>query len=88
MKFWITRTSDDTSKEPPCKNAKFEKSVYHLYTTHNIYTIEIKDLDELLAFISDVEQEVIINKISDDLRSRFGLEDIKYSIEIYDDYRE
>ena len=95
MKFWIIKTSDDTSHKKPYKDAKLEKSMPketnsldNYYYSRNIYTIEIKDLDEFLAFISAVDYPAIISETSDCFRLKCGLEDIKYTIEIYDDYRE
>ena len=52
-------------------------------------TIEIKDLDELIQLVNSLNgREIIIYKdyYYDDMNNR--VDDDKYTIEIYDDYRE
>ena len=53
----------------------------------NIYTIEIKSIEELLKFKEDVEEPIIIDSL-DSCIKQYLPEEVKYSIEIYDTYRE
>ena len=53
----------------------------------NFYTIEIKSIEELLKFKENIEESIIINSL-DSYIKQYLPEDVKYSIEIYDTYRE
>ena len=53
----------------------------------NLYTIEIKSIEELLKFKKDIEEPIIIDSL-DSSAKQYLPEEVKYSIEIYDTYRE
>ena len=53
----------------------------------NLYTIEIKSIEELLKFKEDIEEPIIIDSL-DSCIKQYLPEEVKYSIEIYDTYRE
>ena len=53
----------------------------------NLYTIEIKSIEELLKFKKDIEEPIIIDSL-DSSAKQYLSEEVKYSIEIYDTYRE
>ena len=53
----------------------------------NLYTIEIKSIEELLKFKENIEEPIIINSL-DSYTKQYLPEEVKYSIEIYDTYRE
>ena len=53
----------------------------------NFYTIEIKSIEELLKFKEDIEEPIIIDSL-DSYTKQYLLKEVKYSIEIYDTYRE
>ena len=53
----------------------------------NLYTIEIKSIEELLKFKEDIEEPIIIDSL-DSSTKQYLPEEVKYSIEIYDSYRE
>ena len=53
----------------------------------NLYTIEIKSIEELLKFKEDIEEPIIIDSLYFSIK-QYLPEGIKYSIEIYDTYRE
>lgn len=53
----------------------------------NLYTIEIKSIEELLKFKEDIEEPIIIDFL-DSCTKQYLPEEVKYSIEIYDTYRE
>lgn len=53
----------------------------------NFYTIEISSIEELLNFKEDIQQSIIIDSL-DSYTKQYLSEEIKYSIEIYDTYRE
>lgn len=53
----------------------------------NLYTIEIKSIKELLKFKEDIEEPIIIDSL-EDCTKLYLPEEVKYSIEIYDTYRE
>ena len=53
----------------------------------NLYTIEIKSIEELLKFKEDIEEPIIIDSL-DLCTKQYLPEEVKYSIEIYDTYRE
>ena len=53
----------------------------------NLYTIEIKSIEELLKFKENIEESIIIDSL-DSYTKQYLPEDVKYSIEIYDTYRE
>ena len=53
----------------------------------NFYTIEIKSIEELLKFKEDIEEPIIIDSLDSHIK-QYLPEEVKYSIEIYDTYRE
>ena len=53
----------------------------------NFYTIEIKSIEELLNFKEDINQSIIIDSL-DSYIKQYLPKEVKYSIEIYDTYRE
>ena len=53
----------------------------------NLYTIEIKSIEELLKFKEDIEEPIIIDSLYSSIK-QYLPEEVKYSIEIYDTYRE
>ena len=53
----------------------------------NFYTIEIKSIEELLKFKEDIEEPIIIDSL-DSSAKQYLPKEVKYSIEIYDTYRE
>ena len=53
----------------------------------NLYTIEIKSIEELLKFKENIEEPIIIDSL-DSYTKQYLPEEVKYSIEIYDTYRE
>ena len=53
----------------------------------NFYTIEIKSIEELLEFKEDIGQSIIIDSL-DSYTKQYLSEEVEYSIEIYDTYRE
>ena len=53
----------------------------------NLYTIEIKSIEEFLKFKEDIEEPIIIDSL-DSCIKQYLPEEVKYSIEIYDTYRE
>ena len=98
MKFRITATSCDlgyavgehtiyTRKYGFLKGkVNYEQTKSHILPET---TIDIKDLDELIRLVNSLNgREIIIYKdyYYDDMNNR--VDDDKYTIEIYDDYRE
>ena len=53
----------------------------------NFYTIEISSIEELLNFKEDIGQSIIIDSL-DSYIKQYLPEDVNYSIEIYNTYRE
>ena len=53
----------------------------------NFYTIEISSIEELLNFKEDIGQPIIIDSL-DSYTKQYLPKGVKYSIEIYDTYRE
>ena len=53
----------------------------------NLYTIEIKSIEELLKFKEDIEKPIIIDSLDSYIKQDLPNE-VNYSIEIYDTYRE
>ena len=53
----------------------------------NLYTIEIKSIEGLLKFKKDIEEPIIIDSLDSSVKQYLPKE-VKYSIEIYDTYRE
>ena len=53
----------------------------------NFYTIEISSIEELLNFKEDIGHPIIIDSL-DSYTKQYLPEEVKYSIEIYDTYRE
>lgn len=100
MEFRITATSCDCRRDDADEHTKhlirdygFLKGKVNTERTKSRQlpktTIEIKDLDELVELVNSLDgREIIIykNYYYDDMRKR--VYDDKYTIEIYDDYRE
>lgn len=98
MKFRITATSGDLGYdvgEHTIYTREFgflkDKVNYEQTKSHKLpeTTIEIKDLDELIQLVNSLNgREIIIYKdyYYDDMNNK--VYDDKYTIEIYDDYRE
>ena len=72
MKFAITRTSENGLKNPTIHERAVRMG------TH--WEIEISSLEDLMSFITDLDEEVVIRR--DSLYANLP------HIEIYDDYRE
>lgn len=53
----------------------------------NFYTIEISSIEELLNFKKDIEEPIIIDSLNSYIK-QYLPEEVNYSIEIYDTYRE
>ena len=53
----------------------------------NLYIIEIKSIEELLKFKEDVDESIIIGSL-DSYIKQYLPDEVNYSIEIYDTYRE
>ena len=53
----------------------------------NFYIIEISSIEELLNFKEDIGHPIIIDSL-DSYTKQYLPEEVKYSIEIYDTYRE
>lgn len=53
----------------------------------NLYTIEIKSIEELLNFKKDIDEPIIIGSLNSYIK-QYLPEEVNYSIEIYDTYRE
>ena len=53
----------------------------------NLYIIEIKSIEELLKFKEDIKKPIIIDSLDSSVKQYLPKE-VKYSIEIYDTYRE
>ena len=85
MMFSVTRTTTfygyhGNANEPPCANAVWD-------IDKGKWFIKINTLEDLLNLISDVDEEVIIEReyiVSDSELIYTG----GYSLEIYDDYKE
>lgn len=98
MKFRITATSGDLGYDVgnhTIYTREFgflkDKVNYEQTKSHKLpeTTIDIKDLDELIQLVNSLNgREIIIYKdyYYDDMDNR--VDDDKYTIEIYDDYRE
>lgn len=98
MKFRITATSGDliyNVGEHKIYTREFgflkDKVNYEQTKSHKLpeTTIDIKDLDELIQLVNSLNgREIIIYKdyYYDDMNNK--VYDDKYTIEIYDDYRE
>ena len=54
----------------------------------NLYTIEIKSIEELLKFKEDIKESIIIDSSLDSYIKQYLPKEVNYSIEIYDTYRE
>ena len=65
----------------------YKLKVKNLEFGFNLYIIEIKSIEELLKFKEDVEEPIIIDSI-DSCIKQYLPKEVKYSIEIYDTYRE
>ena len=65
----------------------YKLKVKNLECGFNLYIIEIKSIEELLNFKEDIGQSIIIDSL-DSHTKQYLPEEVKYSIEIYDTYRE
>ena len=54
----------------------------------NLYTIEIKSIEEFLKFKEDIKEPIIIDSSLDYYIKQYLPEEVKYGIEIYNTYRE
>lgn len=79
MKFNIYKTSDDDCR----KGKPVIGSVFVNNVRQNNYEIEINSIDDLINIMNSVHNDVIITEVNV-LERRPN----KYSIEIYDTYRE
>lgn len=77
---------DDFVKTHPVLE-DYKLKVKELSYGANLYTIEIKSIEELLKFKEDIEEPIIIDSLEYYIKQYFP-EEVKYSIEIYDTYRE
>ena len=65
----------------------YELKIKNMEYEPNYYTIEISSIKELLKFKEDVGYPIIISSL-DSYIKQYLPEEVKYSIEIYDTYRE
>ena len=65
----------------------YKLKVKNLEYGFNLYTIEIKSIEELLKFKKDVDESIIISSL-DSYIKQYLPDEVNYSIEIYDTYRE
>ena len=65
----------------------YKLKVKNLECGFNLYIIEIKSIEELLKFKEDVGYSIIINSL-DSYIKQYLPDEVNYSIEIYDTYRE
>ena len=65
----------------------YKLKVKNLECGFNLYIIEIKSIEELLKFKEDIEEPIIIDSLDSSVKQYLPKE-VKYSIEIYDTYRE
>ena len=65
----------------------YKLKVKNLEFGFNLYIIEIKSIEELLKFKEDIEEPIIIDSLDSSVK-QYLPEGVKYSIEIYDTYRE
>ena len=65
----------------------YKLKVKNLECEINLYTIEIKSIEELLKFKEDVGYSIIISSL-DSYIKQYLPDEVNYSIEIYDTYRE
>ena len=65
----------------------YKLKVKNLECGFNLYIIEIKSIEELLNFKEDIGYPIIIDSL-DSCIKQYLPEEVKYSIEIYDTYRE
>lgn len=101
MKFNVRRTGDYHGINNPIETEHF-KSIkeYDIHNTEEpfrrenaVYSIEIENLSELLKLIEELNEEVIIIKNKRNISYLYDYYDkpiytAKYTIEIYDDWRE
>lgn len=80
MIFKIERTSQwfFDKNRPPYDGA---------FIKNNWWFIELNTLEDLLNFQSEVSEDIIISNLNDFFKEIKDI-DVKYCIEIYDDYRE
>ena len=65
----------------------YKLKVKNLECRFNLYTIEIKSIEELLKFKEDIGYSIIISSL-DSYIKQYLLDEVNYSIEIYNTYRE
>ena len=65
----------------------YKLKVKNLECGFNLYIIEIKSIEELLKFKEYIEEPIIIDSL-DSCTKQYLPKEVKYSIEIYDTYRE
>ena len=65
----------------------YKLKVKNLECGFNLYIIEIKSIEELLNFKEDVGYPIIISSLDSYIKQNLPNE-VNYSIEIYDTYRE
>ena len=65
----------------------YKLKVKNLECGFNLYIIEIKSIEELLKFKEDVGYSIIISSL-DSYIKQYLPDEVNYSIEIYDTYRE
>ena len=88
MTYFLKCSSDIdefVKTHPILENYKLK--VKNLECGFNLYTIEIKSIEELLKFKEDIDESIIISSL-DSYIKQYLPKEINYSIEIYDTYRE
>lgn len=93
MLFEISRTSDYNGREKPVEDAVKCKELVHSLSFRvykiEFWTKEFNSLEDILNFIEKEGNPVVISPrhdyMSEEARKSY---DIKYEIEIYDDWRE
>lgn len=65
----------------------YKLKVKNLECGFNLYIIEIKSIEELLKFKEDIDESIIISSL-DSYIKQYLPDEVNYSIEIYDTYRE
>ena len=87
--IYFLKCSSDIDKfvktHPILENYKLK--VKNLECGFNLYIIEIKSIEELLKFKEDIDESIIISSL-DSYIKQYLPDEVNYSIEIYDTYRE
>ena len=65
----------------------YKLKVKNLECGFNLYIIEIKSIEELLKFKKDIDESIIISSL-DSYIKQYLPDEVNYSIEIYNTYRE